>query len=412
MESNENKNIDNEELFIKKDHRALKAFIIITTILLILSGLSFIFYYKYYNKPMIVIGNIINNSKKSFNKLSKETDDIYKVNGSFDVNLNFKDQQLQDIGNIINNIKLQYDLSVNNIDEYGIFKINTKYQDDKLINFNSVIDIKEQYFYLYLEDIYNKYLKTTININENSEIKEQINYNIIINGICESLTDAFKEEDFERKKGKISVKDKLINVSRNSLVINSNNYKRIMTSILNKLINNQEFINEIDKINQEKTTKDKLNNLLENLNKEEFKDIIKINFYTKLNLKQDLIKIEITRITEEQESIIEIDQLNDNEFVIRLIGDNKELANITIKNNTNNNMLINLELMDEDVNIKLSFNMAYEKLKKLEKLDTTENIDIDNLSEKETNEIVTKLLENKAITEIINDFSKIFSQGI
>lgn len=408
---NENKN---EEPFIEKDHKGLKTFIVIAILLLLLSGVSFFCYYKFYNNPKVVIGNILNNSKKLF-KTPDKIYDISKINGSIDMDLKLENQELQKIGKVINDIKLQYNLSVNNNDKYGIFEIYSKYQDKELLNVQVALDDKNNILYLYLEDLFDKYLKMDINVEISDNINtEKINDDVIVSSIANALDEALTEDDFKREKDEVIINNIANKVYRNSLVIDNNNYKRIMTTFIEKLINNEEFIKEMDKINTNEDTKEKLQDILEEINNQNFDIVLELNFYTATNLKQELVMCELVYFENSinNTNSVTFVPMSENEFIISFIEGEEEIATISLKRNSNNNILVSLEANSDGNIIKFNFNASYEKLDKLDKLDTSKNINIEDLTNEDQSKITDNLMKNEALIKLINDISTFFSQSM
>ena len=404
---NENKN---EEPFIEKDHKGLKTFIVIAILLLLLSGVSFFCYYKFYNNPKVVIGNILNNSKKLF-KTPDKIYDISKINGSIDMDLKLENQELQKIGKVINDIKLQYNLSVNNNDKYGIFEIYSKYQDKELLNVQVALDDKNNILYLYLEDLFDKYLKMDINVEISDNINtEKINDDVIVSSIANALDEALTEDDFKREKDEVIINNIANKVYRNSLVIDNNNYKRIMTTFIEKLINNEEFIKEMDKINTNEDTKEKLQDILEEINNQNFDIVLELNFYTATNLKQELVMCELVYFENSinNTNSVTFVPMSENEFIISFIEGEEEIATISLKRNSNNNILVSLEANSDGNIIKFNFNASYEKLDKLDKLDTSKNINIEDLTNEDQSKITDNLMKNEALIKLINDISTFF----
>lgn len=401
-----------DEPFIKKDHQGLKTFIIMVIILLLLGGASLFYYFKIYNSPILVIGNIINSTKNSFKIPNTKNINAYKVSGALDLDLSFNDKEAQKLADIINDIKLQYNLSIDTNNNYGIMELHSKYQNDKLLNLKAILDNEDETAYIYLEDLFDKYLKTTIDVtdvtNETTN-NETINYEIIITGIYNALSNAITEEDFERASDETNINGKITKVYRNSLVINQSNYKRIMTTIIKELRDNEEFITEINKLNNNEDIKDTLNEALNEINESTYEDIIKINFYTKPSLKQELLKLEIVETSEDGNYNIAFTNTNKTNLTIDFTKDNEQIATLNINRNSDTNMIINCKFNTDGNEIKFSLNMSYKELNKIEKINTTQNIDINNLTEDDTTKIITNLTENEVLLKLINDIKNIFS---
>lgn len=403
----QNQKEDDELLFIEKNHKGLKVFIVITIILLILGGAGTFYYIKIYNNPMLVVGNILKNIKEELN--FRETDNIetFKFSGELDVDLGFEDAELQSVANIINNVKLQYILSSNEND-YSALELFSKYKNEKLLNAKMILEMKEELGYLYLEDLYDKYLHFDLEETDDTIILD-VNYEVITNGIFKALSKSINEDDFERSEDKTDINGSIEKVYRNSLIINRGNYHRIMKTFITELRNNDEFINEVNKLNKEVDFKEELNTMLEDIDKEIFEDIIKINFYTKRGLNQDLLKIEIVQNTEDGDTNIAITSTNDNEVTIDVLDTNDNNLTIVVKINNDTNFLINLNLENGKNYIKAHLNCSFQELDKLDKINTRPSININRLTEVDRNKIMTNLSKNETLIKLINDITNVFA---
>jgi len=408
----QNTKVNDESLFIEKDHKGLKWFIVITIILLLLGGSSIFYYFKIYNNPMLVIGNIFKDFKEEFKFQDIDEIDTFKFNGELDLDMGFEDASLQSIADIINNIKLQYILSSDGND-YTSLELFTKYKEEKLLNAKMVMEMKENLGYLYLEDLYDKYLKVSLDEDSTSTaIKTNVNYEIITNGIFEALSKSINEDDFERNEDKTDINGSILEVYRNSIIINRDNYQRIMKTFITELRNNDDFVNEINKLDKDIDIKEKLNTMLEDIDKEIFEDVIKFNFYTKRNLNQDLLKIEIVQNTEDGNTNITITPTNDNEVTIDILDTNDNKVTIDIKLNGDTNFLINLKLENDENYVNAYLNCSFQELDKIDKINTNHSIDINKLTEADQNKIMTNLSENKTLINLINDVMTIFTKNM
>jgi len=415
----EEKNINtkdnfDDKPFIENDHHGLKVFIVIAIIFLLIGGGIIYFYFKIYNNPMFVIGNILNNTKESINNIKKLNDiKKLKLTGALDFDLDFENQEYQKIANIINDINLQYSQSIDLNNNYSTVGFYTKYKDKKLLNIKGILELDKQTGYIYFDDLYDKYLKTdlktTTDTNIDEENVENINTNTIIDSIYKAFEKAIKKDDFKREQTTININGEKTKVYCNSLIIDHNNYQRIMTTITKELLNNKEFIKEMNKINENNDTEKQLNETLTEIQNSTFENIIEINFYTKANLKQDLVKIEIKETNKETIYNIIITQTNEYETTITFKENDNELGIITLKNTNANNISIIFDFkLHEDI-IKISLNLTYEEINNLGKIDTTNYIEIENFNNIEQQKFAENLSKNEALIELINDINTIFS---
>jgi len=410
MESNlekekQNTKIDDEPLFIEKDHKGLKVFLIITIILLILGGAGVFYYFKIYSNPMLVIGSLFKEFKEEMNFNEIDETETFKFNGEIDVDLGFEDASLQNIADIINDIKLQYILNSDG-DDYTSLELFSKYKNESLLNGKMILD--ENYGYLHLDDLYDKYLQfDTEEIDESVEV--DVNYEIVMNGLFNAVSKAVNEDDFERNEDKIDINGSIKKVYRNSLVINRDNYHRIMKTIITELRKDNDFINEVNKIYKKVDFKEQLNTILEEIDKETFEDIIKINFYTKHSLKQELLKIKIVHNSEDVDTTFLITSSSENQVTLDIFDNLDNKMTMDLKLNGDNNLIVNFNVNKGEDYIKMYLNCSFQELDKINKINTKPSIDINKLTEADQNKIITNLSENETLINLISDITNVFT---
>ena len=185
-----------------------------------------------------------------------------------------------------------------------------------------------------------------------------------------------------------------------------------MKTFITELRNNEDFINEVNKLNKKVDFKEELNTMLEDIDKEIFEDVIKINFYTKRSLKQELLKIEMVENNEDNSTTLSITSTSDNEVTIDIFDNDDNKMTMDIKVNSDTNYLINVNFeMGEDY-VKLHLNSSFQELDKLEKIDTKPSVDANKLTEADQNKIMTNLSENKTLINLINDVMTIFTPNM
>ena len=185
-----------------------------------------------------------------------------------------------------------------------------------------------------------------------------------------------------------------------------------MTTIVKELRDNEEFIKEVNKLNANEDIKETLNESLNKINKSDFEDIIRINFYTKPSLKQELIKLEIVETTENGNYNIAFTKTNKTELTIDIIQNNEQIATININRNSDSNMIIDCNFNTDGNDIKFSLNMSFKQLNKIEKINTTPNVDINKLTEDDTTKMTSNLMKNEVLLNLINDITHVFASSM
>ena len=374
-------NMDNS--FVeKKKAPILQIFGIIILILLLASG---IYYYFVIDNPKTIL-------KTYFNSIPSIDNINYPkyMEYSLKVNVDSNDKENEEFYNLLN--KLILNIKYNSNEEYNLYTFNLGYEDKVLPSIKLQTKNNDNKMYLLLEDIYDKTIELDL---DNEEDISKINRNNIekeINNIYNTLKEEIKtileKGEYSKKIEKLDkkiVRKYTINISKDTL-----------TNTFNNLLNNKDFITSCTKItnqSEEKVTK-------------EIKDIINdltdINFsiYQEL-INKNIIKYEITFDNE----IITMTYSN-NMYTFTYKEDDKVIytGTITIDRNDNNiTMYFNTTHITDKENIKTNIVIKTSDTSNIELLDTTNSININDISDKEMNNILNNILNNDAVKSILNN---------
>ena len=306
--------------------------------------------------------------------------------------------------NIIKNLELQINGQLDYKEQIGNVIINTKYKNEKFVGISTYYE--KNNLYLLLNDLYDKYIKFENKNEINTDSIDSKDAQIITNSIIDALKKEIDNLKIEQSNSTITIDGKDVKAIENKITLNSEQLTTISKNILTSLKNNKEFIKTMDKVSKENTT-ESINKLLENVNKKNADETCFISFYTDNGLfNKKLISIRLAVIDNktDDKQVIEIDKISDDEASVLFSTLQGEVL-IRIKKNGNAvNLTINIK-QDERF-IKIIFNVNYEKINTITKPDVSNNKDIASITEKELNDIQTKLIENKTLLKLIEEISK------
>ena len=166
MEGNEVK----EETFIPKTkHKFLKILLAI----LIVAGLgvgAYFLYQKKFNDPKSIVSHILETASNSDLVINKEAGK-YKVNGIVKIDANLGEEDAK-VTEILKDIKYQFSGEVDLKDSIANLDVNTKYKDEKLLDFKAYLE--NNIYYVLLDGIYDKYLIINDNKEDSSSVMETV----------------------------------------------------------------------------------------------------------------------------------------------------------------------------------------------------------------------------------------------
>ena len=289
---------------------------------------------------------------------------------------------------ILNNLDFTINYDIDYKNNIVNLDLNTNYYGDKLIDINTYIENNTLYFYS--GDLYNKYIEYRIDKDGNGEKVTKEDIKILVDGIKNAIGDSLKDEYFTNSNEKVD--GKMLN--KVELNLSDSNTKSIYEDIINCLLRNDSFIDSAAKLmgKNRDEIKELFNDELNNIKDEEYTDTT-ISLYTKftkfvmLEIKDDNDKLTIKK--------------EDNIYSYKLEG--LESYNGTIEVNSNDeNYNVIIKCND---NLEIEINVSFNKNTEVDKKDVSNSVIIDEITEKEMEEIFDKVSKNKAFKRIYEDIT-------
>ena len=368
----------------KKKAPILQIFGIIILILLLASG---IYYYFVIDNPKTIL-------KTYFNSISNIDNINYPkyIEYSLKVNVDSNNKENESLCDLLN--KLILNIKSNNSEEYNSYIFNLGYEDKVLPNIKLQTKNNENKIYLLLEDIYDKTIEIDLGNEEHKDIskidKDDIEkeFNNIYDILKEEIKNILEKGEYSKKIEKLDkkiVRKYTINISKDTL-----------TNTFNNLLNNKDFITSCTKItnqNEEKVTKE-IKDIINDLTDIDF------SIYQEL-INKNIIKYEITFDNE----IITMTYSN-NMYTFNYKEDDKVIYTGTItidRNDSNITTYFNTTYITDKENIKTNIVIKTSDTLNIELFDTTNSININDISDKEMNNILNNILNNDAVKSILNN---------
>ena len=368
----------------KKKAPILQIFGIIILILLLASG---IYYYLVIDNPKTIL-------KTYFNSIPSIDNINYPkyIEYSLKVNVDSNDKENEEFYNLLN--KLILNIKYNNNEEYNLYTLNLGYEDKVLPSIKLQTKNNDNKMYLLLEDIYDKTIELDLGNEEHKDIskidKDDIEkeFNNIYDILKEEIKTILENGEYSKKTEKLDkkiVRKYTINISKDTV-----------TNTFNDLLNNKDFITSCTKLtnqNEEKVTKE-IKNIINDLTDIDF------SIYQEL-INKNIIKYEITFDNE----IITVLYSN-NIYTITYKEDDKVIYTGTItidENDSDTTTYFNTTYITDKENIKTNIVIKTSDTLNIELFDTTNSININDISDKDMNNILNNILNNDAVKYILNN---------
>lgn len=378
---------------IRKASRGNAAPIIIVILVIVALAVLAFFGGKYYLSSKNSIKIFIDTS---LNKLENNITDSGTTSGDLTININGDTTSKEGkIFKILNNLDLNINYGIDTKENITDVNIKTNYYSDELVDAN--IYIEDGNIYLYLNELYSKYIKYNYKKdNSNSNKISNEDYKIIVSSIRTALNESLKEEYFTKSWTKVNGKS----VNKVELLLDDKNIKIINENIINNLKNNNKFISSFSRIiNKEETeVKKLLDNEVKKINNNKYLDT-KISLYTSIT---KFVMLEVSN-----KNVQATINSNDNGFVYEIVDkENNNTYNGTFKIDIKDDNITYSNITKDDSSLVMNFSGTIKHNTKIEKKNVSNNILLEDITDKEYKEILSKIFNNKAFKRISEDISK------
>lgn len=388
-----------EEFIPKQKNKGLKVVLAILLIVGVLVGCYFLYQYKF-NNPKTIVNRILE-SANNITKSSKIDNNKYKIDGLVKLDTNIADDS---VNNLLKDLGLQFSGQIDYKEKIGNITINTKYQNEKLIDINAYYE--KDNIYLASKDLYDNYIKfeNKTETNNNIDVKDA---QVIVNSIINALKKEINKLNIEQLNSTITIDGKNIDTIENKITLNGEEFANFQKGILNTLKEDKDFIKVMDKVNKESTL-EAINKALDNINT---KEICYISFYTDKGLfNKNLISVVMAVVNNDtmDKQAIEIDKISNDEVNVLFSTLEGEVFTKVKKNNSAVNFTINIKQDEKFVNAEVNVN--YEKINIVTKPNVSNSKDINSLTEQDLNNIQTKLLENETLLKLMQNITEVINK--
>lgn len=379
-----------DDTFVEPNKKPIGAIILLVLLLLIFGGMAY--YYFVLDNPKAIFTTVVNTALDKIN--FEET----KKSGTIDYNLNLNitssNDEMKETLDIINQFKLSGSIGLdNNLNQLnGIIN----YKDKKLLDYNVLIDNGDNpAMYAKLNDLYDKIIKIELEKDELTDYDTNINdYKQILSSIKNALTLSLENANYKKKIVKLNdetVKKISLNVDEEFLV-----------SIYNKLLQDSLFVSSYSKI--------------KGMSNEEVSDLLNKNI-TDAKGNDETLNLYLTAFKNE---FLKFEYISDKNSLTITKNDDKYNFDISesytskyqgyiklIEVNNKNNFVFSLSLIEEELNTEFNVEYSVDENKKVNTMDISNSVNLDELSEDETNIITNNLYENEAFNKLLEDFQKV-----
>ena len=389
-EIHQNSSNEMDDTFVEPKKKPIGAIFLLIFLLLIIGGIAY--YYFVLDNPKTIFTTAIN---KVFDKINfEESKRSGTIDYSLNLNISSPNKEMKDTLDIINKFKLSGTFGIdNNLNELnGIIN----YKDKQLLNYNILVDSGENpAVYAKSSDLYDKIIKIELEEDESIDYDTNINdYKQIVSSIKNALNSSLENANYEKKLVKLNNET----VKKISLKID----EEFLVNIYNKLLQDNSFISSYANIKN--MTNEEISDLLnKDITDAEGNNEI-LNLYL-TSFKNEFLKFEYVSDKDSLTITKDNDKYNFDlsESYTSIYQGYVKLTEV----NNKNNLTFSISLIEEELNIDANIEYTIDETNKINFMDISDSVNLDELSEEETNKITENIFKNEAFNSLMEDVEKI-----
>lgn len=390
---------------VKKNNTKIGALVVILIILILalIGVITIKVIYDSQNQFKVLVTNTFGYLENNIQNYSKST-------GTFSLKLNVSssDKDVNELLKVFDKFDLEGEYGVDFDNKLMFLDLKSKYDNDKLINCN--LYIEDRMSYTYLEDIYDKHIKSDLGETKDLFNKTNIdNYRVILNSVYDAVTKALKDDYFETSKVTMDGKK----LTKTVLNITAKNYETINKDILNTLLGDSNFLKSVSSVTS-KTEDEIKKNIYDRLDAKFSGSDLTVTLYTnnykfyKLECKSEDSLIEITKEGEDtyNYNIVSIFSTTTTNYET---SSSDNISGTVKISKENNNKVVSFSLTDENgFSYKMTLKTSVQYGKDVSKRNIESSINKEDLTNEDISNIYSNLLDQKGIRNLLFEIYKIY----
>lgn len=401
----------------KKKSKGKKVAIIVTLILIIAIAAAAVYYFMFYSKPEEIykrtiqsgIDSLVNNEEK--NKDYKTLKAGLKVD--FDVDL--KDNSIIDkkVLDLINKTDVGLEVQTDKEAKQLVVDLQSNYDKKALLNGKVFVNSDDEETYVYAKDYLDKYIEVPMedevyeSLNQLFEAQNKaVDVKTPMSILKNELVAMIKPEYCSSSKEDITVNGQNVSATKNTIKLNANQFKTEITTLVNNLKSNQNFINSFE---EKETITQALEDILDELDDIDLSDedaTIEFNLYTQ-GFMHDVVKCSVTVNASYQAVTLGVTKNAENNYEIEALLNNAKIVSgkINIEEKNENEGKLTFELNIDSVG-KFAMNLEYSQKfnEEIEKADTKNSVKAEDLSSADQKKLMNNFQKSQ-LYKLVQSYS-------
>ncbi len=401
----------------KKKSKGKKVAIIVTLILIIAIAAAAVYYFMFYSKPEEIYKRTIQSGIDSFVNNEEKNKDYktLKAGLKVDFDVDLKDNSIIDkkVLDLINKTDVGLEVQTDKEAKQLVVDLQSNYDKKALLNGKVFVNSNDEETYVYAKDYLDKYIEVPMedevyeSLNQLFEAQNKaVDVKTPMSILKNELVAMIKPEYCSSSKEDITVNGQNVSATKNTIKLNANQFKTEITTLVNNLKSNQNFINSFE---EKETITQTLEDILDELDDIDLSDedaTIEFNLYTQ-GFMHDVVKCSVTVNASYQAVTLGVTKNAENNYEIEALLNNIKIASgkINIEEKNENEGKLTFELNIDSVG-KFAMNLEYSQKfnEEIEKADTKNSVEAEDLSSADQKKLMNNFQKSQ-LYKLVQSYS-------
>lgn len=401
----------------KKKSKGKKVAIIVTLILIIAIAAAAVYYFMFYSKPEEIYKRTIQSGIDSFVNNEEKNKDYktLKAGLKVDFDVDLKDNSIIDkkVLDLINKTDVGLEVQTDKEAKQLVVDLQSNYDKKALLNGKVFVNSDDEETYVYAKDYLDKYIEVPMedevyeSLNQLFEAQNKaVDVKTPMSILKNELVAMIKPEYCSSSKEDITVNGQNVSATKNTIKLNANQFKTEITTLVNNLKSNQNFINSFE---EKETITQTLEDILDELDDIDLSDedaTIEFNLYTQ-GFMHDVVKCSVTVNASYQAVTLGVTKNAENNYEIEALLNNAKIASgkINIEEKNENEGKLTFELNIDSVG-KFAMNLEYSQKfnEEIEKADTKNSVEAEDLSSADQKKLMNNFQKSQ-LYKLVQSYS-------
>ena len=409
MENNEI--MGNEIVSFEKNKKKSKLLLILLSVVILLIVGAVIIYFYINSNPLLAIKYNANKLTENITEQIEKQEKIKKISGNLEIDYNIEstDKTLKEMIYAFNGLSVVANYKMDTENKILQTELKTTYKNEKLIDANIYMQDKKSF--VQLPGVFDKYINVDLSedyddiFNTTKNTKES---KVIVKSVNKAFQKSLKKEYLTSENKTITIDDKKTKTTKISMKLNDEKLTQISKDFLTYLKDDQEFIKAFNSISETKNTKEEIEGLIDEISFDNQSGTTMIvSIYCKGILKE-VVRYEVELKQDKETYNIAVTKHKD-KYDFKIKQEDVIISKGAITK-TKEKISIEASLIGLG-NATINITNKEEKNPTINKKEIKDSVKYEDLTEKQMQDITTKLLQNKGFEKLSTIFESLMPQS-